>query len=118
MMVNEITPVPKRRTIKPDINSEDQVIRSTRGQLTSSSDSLSARFVRISCCFGGVIDRIKAVPRRKADVIRACGAHVPRLAICDHFDHPIAEFRETSMSGGYLLIVPIVTIGTAMGLPL
>ena len=32
----------------------------------------SARFVRISCCFGGVTDRIEAVPRRKADVIRAC----------------------------------------------
>ena len=51
--------------------------------------------------FGGVIDRIEAVPRWKADVIRACGALVPRLAICDHFDHPIiAEFREKSMSGG------------------
>ena len=37
-----ITPVPKRRTIKPDINSEDQVIRSTGAEPTLSSDSLHA----------------------------------------------------------------------------
>ena len=37
MMVNDNSGT-KRRTIKPDINSEDQVIRSTGAEPTSSSD--------------------------------------------------------------------------------